>query len=39
MTLDHWKNDLLPKIGELPFRHLQRRLQLVDCCIPLVLWQ
>jgi len=39
MTLNHWKDDLLPKFGELPIRHLQCRLQLVDCFIPPVFWQ
>lgn len=39
MTPDHWNHDLLPEFGELPIRHLQRRLQFVDGRIPLVLWQ
>jgi hypothetical protein len=33
MTLDHWEDDLLPKFGELTFRHQQYRLHLVDCFI------
>ena len=39
MSLDHGKNDLLPKLREIPIRHLQGRLHLVDCCIPPVIWQ
>jgi hypothetical protein len=39
VTMDHWKDDGLPKVGELPIRHLQGRLQFVDSCLPLVLWQ
>ena len=38
MTPDHWKNDVLPKFGELPIGHLQCRLHLVDCRIPPVFW-
>jgi hypothetical protein len=34
MTPDHWKDDVLPKFSELPIRHRQCRLQLVDCFVP-----
>jgi len=37
MTPDHWKDDKLPKFSELPIRHRPGRLQLVDCCIPLLI--
>jgi hypothetical protein len=33
MTLNHWKDDMLPKFGELLVRHLH----LVER-VPLVLW-
>jgi hypothetical protein len=37
MALDHGKDDMLPKYGELLVRHFECRLQFVDCCIPLAL--
>ena len=39
VTMDHWKDEVLAKIGELLIRHLQCRLYLGDCCLPLVFWQ
>jgi len=34
VTLDHGKDELLPKFGELTIRHVQGRLHLFDGCIP-----
>ena len=39
VTMDHWKDELLPKFGEHLIRHLQCRVHLVDCRLPPVFWQ